>query len=86
MSEDFILCARAVEKNKTSIRSAANPLLQPPEDDLLTTHSTEMVPDIAPSPQVESNAQATWAVEKSAKQLLPIPFLSRLRNLTLNLF
>lgn len=32
MVDNFGLCTRAVEKNKTSITSAANPFLQPPEN------------------------------------------------------
>lgn len=34
MIDDLVLNARAVEKNKTSIKSRLNPFLQPTENDL----------------------------------------------------
>ena len=68
MVEDFGLSARAVEKNKTSIKSRLNPFLQPPENDLSPQAQPQWFLPSLPLPPVGSDAPARWAAEWVAQQ------------------
>ena len=54
MMDDFVLCARAVEKNKTSIKSRLNHFLQPTENDLSLLPQPKWFLTPLPIPRLEA--------------------------------
>lgn len=54
MIDDMVLTARAVEKNKTSIKSRLNPFLQPSENDLPPHAQPKWLLTALPIPRLET--------------------------------